>query len=194
MSDKPPPFAGYTPVSGDELWAKILSGEIKAHIYSSEARGDFKPVPIAAAAFFVAEEAGRDQDGEPDPQLKPYQIMAHDRDQRRPSGIRRRIPVPHWVYVANEAPKKQRSSPGAAEQYDWDDIEQFVQKLFRDQGDFAKPENRVKGWRSQNDLIEAAKDYLQARKPPQPIPGQTQLKIKVADMLKRIRLELPTGH
>jgi hypothetical protein len=197
MSDKPPPFADYISVSGDELWAKILSGEIEAHIYSSEAPGDFEPVPISAAAFFVAEEAGRDEDGAPDPRLKSYQIMVRDRDQRRLSGTRRHIPVPHWLYVAKAdlpAPKKPRSGPGAAEQYDWDDIELFVRKLFIDRGDFAKPENRVDKWRSQNDLIEAVKDYLQARNPPQPIPGQTQLKIKVADMLKRIRLELPTGH
>jgi hypothetical protein len=100
VNDKPPPFEDYISVSEDELWAKILSGEIKAHIYSSEAPGDLEPVPISAAAFFVAEEAGRKyDDGEPDPQLKPYQIMFRDRDRRRPSATKRGIPAAHWVYV-----------------------------------------------------------------------------------------------
>jgi hypothetical protein len=192
MSDKPPPFAGYTPVSGHELWAKILAGDIEAHIYSSEARGDFEPVPISAAAFSVADEAGHDQDGEPDPQLKPFQIMAHDRDQRRSSGIRRRIPVPHWVYVASAALKKQRGRPGRAEQYDWADIELFVRKALQERGDFAKPENRMDKWRSQNDLIEAVKDYLQKRG--EPFPGPARFKVKVAEILKKIRLQLPAGH
>jgi hypothetical protein len=43
-------------------------------------------------------------------------------------------------------------------------------------------------------LIEAVKDYLQRKKPPESVPGPTQLKAKVADMLKRIRSELPTDH
>ena len=89
MSDKPPPFDGYVAVSGDDLWAKILSGEIKAHIYSSEAAGDYQPVPISAAAFFVAEQRGHDHDGELDQRLKPHQILVHDRDRRRPSATRR---------------------------------------------------------------------------------------------------------
>jgi hypothetical protein len=99
VSDKPPPFAGYVSGSEDEVWEKILSGEVAPHIYSGEAKGDFKPVPISAAEFFKAEEAGRHEDGEPDAQLKPYQIMWRDRDRRRPSATRRGIPVPHWVYI-----------------------------------------------------------------------------------------------
>jgi hypothetical protein len=196
MSAEPPPFEDYVSVSGDELWSKILSGEIKAHIYSSEARGDLKPVPISAAAFFVAEEAGRRyEDGEPDPRLRPYQIMVRDHDRRRPAGTRRHIPVPHWVYVFRKdlpAPKQPRTGPGAAEIYDWDDIEQFIRQEFTKRGDFKMPENRMKGWRSQNDLIELIKDYLQARK--QPVPRDTQFKKNVGKILRQIRSELPTGH
>jgi hypothetical protein len=192
MTNKPPPFPKYIAVSGDDIWQKIRSGEVVPHIYSGEAKGDFEPVPLSAAEFFAAEEAGRDEDGEPDPRLKLYQIMWRDRDRRRPAATRRAIPVPHWVYVMKAVPKKERSGPGAAEQYDWDHIEQFVRKKFVDCGDFAKPDNRVEGWKSQNDLIEAVKDYLQKRS--EPIPGPTQFKEKVAGMLKRIRLELPTGH
>jgi hypothetical protein len=195
VTDRPPPFARYVVVSGQDAWEKILSGEVTPHIYSSKARGDFEPVPISAAEFFLAVQAGRDADGEPDAALKPYQIMWCDRDGRRPARVRHRIPVPHWVYVMKAAPparKKERTGPGAAEQYDWADIELFVRKLLSDRGDFAKPENRMDGWRSQNNLIEVVKNYLEKTR--QPAPSPTQFKDKVADMLKRIRSELPADH
>jgi hypothetical protein len=137
MSDKPPPFADYISVSGDELWAKILSGEIEAHIYSSEAPGDFEPVPISAAAFFVAEEAGRDEDGAPDPRLKSYQIMVRDRDQRRLSGTRRHIPVPHWVYVARKessAPKAPKQQPKSRTQARRDRVRMAAKALWPPSG------------------------------------------------------------
>jgi hypothetical protein len=104
MISKPPPFKGYAPVASDDLWAKILSGEIAPLVYSSEARGDLGPVAISPAEFFRAHEAGQ-EDGEPDPMLEPFQIMWRDRDRRRPSATRRGIPVPHWVYVAQELGK-----------------------------------------------------------------------------------------
>ena len=104
MSQRPPPFENFVFLGElaetmDQLRPKILSGEIKTFIYSSEAKGDFEPVPISPAAFSIAEEAGRDEEGQPDPQLKPFQIMAHDLDRRRLSGTRRRIAVPHWLYA-----------------------------------------------------------------------------------------------
>jgi hypothetical protein len=104
VSDKPPPFANYLPVSTDDIWERILSGEVAPHIYSSKARGDLGPVAISAAEFFLANQAGQTaDDGDPDPALKPYQIMARDRDRRRPAAVRHRIPVQHWVYVAKAA-------------------------------------------------------------------------------------------
>ena len=163
MSDKPPPFEYYISVSGDELWVKILSGQIKAHIYSSEAQGDLEPVPISAAAFFVAEQAGRNGDGEPDPRLKPYQIMLPDRDRRRPSGIRRRIPVPHWVYVVREdlpAPKLQKPAGrgrGAPRKYDWPEIKRFTFEQLEKCGDFAE-EDQEDGWKTNADLYRAIEE------------------------------------
>ncbi|WP_213775440.1 hypothetical protein [Bradyrhizobium sp. dw_78] len=195
MSDKSPPFPNYVIVAGPELWAKILAGEITPYIYSGEARGDLDPVPISAAAFCIADGATHDRDGARDPQLKPYQIMVIDRDRRRPSRIRRRIPVPHWVYVDRKdlpAPKVPRVGPGAAVKYDWDDIEQFIRTKFADLGDFLKPENKTEGWRSQNDLIRSVTDYLERRR--QPVPRESQFKRKVTEILKRIRAELPAGH
>jgi hypothetical protein len=196
MSDKPPPFANYLPVSSDDIWKKVLSGEVPAFIYSAEARGDFEPVPISAAEISMADEDGRaasdDDQVWPEPKLKPHQILWRDSDRRRPSARRRGIRVPHWVYVMKADISAKNRGAGAAEQFDWADIELLVRKLFADRGDFAKPENRVLGWRSQNDLIEAVKDYLEKRH--QPVPGETRFKAKVAEMLKRIRLELLTGH
>ena len=96
MSDKPPPFANYLPVSSDDIWKKILSGEIPAFIYSTEARGDFEPVPISAAEIFMADEAAHavsdEEQAWPGPKLKAHQIMWRDRDRRRPAPTRRAIP------------------------------------------------------------------------------------------------------
>jgi hypothetical protein len=194
VSDKPPPFNGYTPVLSEDVWAKILAGQVKPHIYSGEAKGDLEPVPISAAEFFMAEEASRNEDGHRDALAKPYQIMWRDRDRRRPSGTRRAVPVPHWVYLQADQPaaQKQPSGPGAAEQYDWDDIEQFIRREFGQRGDFAAPENKGKGWRSQNDLIELIKDYLQRRS--EKIPGPSRFKTKVGEILATIRSELLAGH
>jgi hypothetical protein len=197
---KPPPFENFVFLGElgepeDKLRAKILSGQMKAYIYSTLARGDFEPVPISAAAFSVEEDKGWESFSDPEPQPVPYQIMVVDCDTRRPSMTRRHIRVPHWVYVARKdlpTPKQPRVGSGAPEIYDWDDIEQFIRNEFTNRGDFLKPENKMKGWRSQNDLIELVKDYLQRRN--QPIPGDTQMKKNVSAILKTIRPELPTDH
>ena len=52
MSDKPPPFANYLPVTSQDIWEKLLAGDLAAHIYNSEARGSSGPVSISAAEFF----------------------------------------------------------------------------------------------------------------------------------------------
>jgi hypothetical protein len=112
MSSKPPPFADYRAVSDSETWSKILSGDVAAFVYSREARGDFEPVPISAAEFFLAEQAGQTAyHGEPDPALNPYQIMVCDRDRRRSAAVRHRIPIPHWVYVPKAAPQDKPKQP-----------------------------------------------------------------------------------
>lgn len=212
MSNKPPPFVGFIGLgqlpeaTRDELLAKMLAGEYQAYVYSTEAKGDLSPVAIEPAKFFYAwqhakkqaeqeDEDQRDDNGWHLLKLDTYQIRIPDTDQRRPSRIRRKIGVPHWIYASRKdlpAVKPARVGPGAAEQYDWDDIEQFVRELFRKRGDFLKSENRVEGWRSQNNMIEIVKDYLQRTK--QPIPGVTQFKDKVAEILERIRSELPADH
>jgi hypothetical protein len=100
--------------------------------------------------------------------------------------------VPHWIYVARQVSPAPKDTRGSPEQYDWDDIEQFIRREFTNRGDFADAGNRVNGWRSQNDLIELIKDYLERRK--QPIPQPTRFKEKVAEILLKLRSELAAGH
>jgi hypothetical protein len=107
VSQRPPHFENFVFLGElaepeDQLRAKILSGQIKAYIYSTLARGDFEPVPISAATFSVEEDEGWEDFSDPDPQPKPFQIMIVDRDIRRRSGTRRHIRVPHWIYVARQ--------------------------------------------------------------------------------------------
>jgi hypothetical protein len=168
----------------EQLWQDVISGKIRARVYAV-GETDFGPVPISPLALQGYDKAEV---------LKSFQIEFVDRDVRRPARRRRRIPVPHWIYVVRDdlPARKVHEGPGRPEDYDWDDIYQFVCKEFQARGDLQRSENRVKGWRSQNDVIELIKNYLQRRK--QRIPGDTQLKKRVSEILKRIRSELPTDH
>jgi hypothetical protein len=157
MSDKPPPFAGYTPVSGDELWAKILSDDIEAHIYSSEARGDFEPVPISAAEFVLADQAGCDQEYGFSTRLKPFQILWRDADRRRSDRTRRRVRVPHWVYVrrADLAPKGKGGRKGVLDKLA---VSREVERLMDWHGDFRADDPQ---WNAQARLINAIREKFQ---------------------------------
>jgi hypothetical protein len=105
MSDKPPPFANYLPVTSQDIWEKLLAGDLAAHIYNSEARGNSGPVSISAAEFFLADEARAEQEYGFSTQLRPFQILWRDRDPQRPAATRRGTRVPHWVYVKKAAPQ-----------------------------------------------------------------------------------------
>lgn len=187
MSTAAPPFPNYRAVFDRETWAQILAGDVAAFVYSSEAEGDFEPVPISAAQFFVADQASRqDNDYGHDTQLQPFQIMVRDRDDCRSVAARRRIPVPHWVYVLKTAVTVTgRSGPGAVDLYDWDEIDQVIADLWRELGDFMLPDNHRIDWKSQNSVIERVKDYLQ--KHGREIPGDTQLKKRVGQKIKKLR-------
>jgi hypothetical protein len=186
MSDKPPPFVNYVPISAGDIWKKILSGDVAAHIYSSEAKGDFEPVPISAAELFTAHEASQISEfGGPDSRLRPYQIMWRDRDRRRPAATRRAISVPHWVYVMKADISAPDRGPGAVDLYDWDEIEQVVANLWQELGDFDLPDNRRDDWKSRTSVIEHVKNYLQKHN--RKIPGDTQLKKRVGKIIGKLR-------
>jgi hypothetical protein len=177
MSDKPPPFAGYTPVSGDELWAKILSGEIEAHIYSSEALGDFEPVPISAAEFVLADQAGCDQEYGFSTGLKPFQILWRDVDRRRSDRARRSVRVPHWVYLAQKA--SQAPAPAASSTarrgrppLDWQTIQKVAFELMDHHGEFSPDDS---SWNAQARLEATLQDRFGA--------GITTLREHLPDIL-----------
>ena len=114
MIDKPPPFADYIPVATDDVWQKILTGKITAHVYSSEARGEHAPVPISLAQFVIADQAGCNQEFGFNTNLQPFQILWRDVDRRRPATTRRGTRVPHWVYVmraASASPNADKVAP-----------------------------------------------------------------------------------
>jgi hypothetical protein len=83
----------------DELWTALCSGDLQALVYC-EGRRDFDPIPLSAAEFFYADK---------DTVLASCQIEIREEDTRRPVRWRRRIPVPHWLYVTRVSLAKCRA-------------------------------------------------------------------------------------
>ena len=66
-----------------------------------------------------------------------------------------------------EAPKIEKKGPpkgkaGAKAKFDWDDVRLFVFKMFEQKGDFDELAP-ADDWKSQNDLIKAALEYIEKR-------------------------------
>lgn len=76
-------------LSDDDVWRALRSGQLEPRVWCV-GRTDFWPIPLSPVEFLGAE---RDQ------VLDRCQIDVRETDQRRPVAIRRRIPVPHWLYV-----------------------------------------------------------------------------------------------
>lgn len=109
MTGTPPPFKGFSFagdvfVSDEELQAKVRSLEIEPFVYSTVADGHLDPVAISAAAFSVAVERGWENFSDPRAARQAFQIMIRDGDERRAPALRRRIRVPHWIYVIKAEP------------------------------------------------------------------------------------------
>lgn len=121
MTNTAPPFVGFTDLgrlpeeTRAEVLAKMLSGELSAYVYSSNADGKLDPVPIAPAQFSMhwtsaQTEANLDDEDRLDrnswrmAKMEPFQIRLSDEDRRRdPSRLSRiKMGVPHWVYVARD--------------------------------------------------------------------------------------------
>lgn len=73
----------------EALWAALVDGNLEARVYCV-GRTDFAPIPLSRMALIGVD---RDQ------VLARCQIEVREDDTRRPAAIRRRIPVPHWLYV-----------------------------------------------------------------------------------------------
>lgn len=175
MSDIAPPFFGFIELSQipettrDVLLGKMLSGEHRTYVYSSEANGKLEPVHITPAEFFKAwaraqREAGCDEDDCVDAngwslrRMDPYQIRVPDQDSRRSSAVRRRTGVPHWIYLlkADLAPNTTtgKSRAGRKAVYDWPEIRRFVFEQLTTRGDFDEPD-QIDGWGAAADLYRA---------------------------------------
>jgi hypothetical protein len=114
------PFIGFIDLgripeaTRDEILARMFSGELSTYVYSSEANGKLEPVPITPAQFSIhwksarAEEELDDEDrldrnGWRLQKMERFQIRISDEDARRdPSRLsRRKLGVPHWIYLLN---------------------------------------------------------------------------------------------
>lgn len=73
----------------EALWAALVDGNLEARVYCV-GRTDFAPIPLSRMALIGVD---RDQ------VLARCQIEVREDDTRRPAAIRRRIAVPHWLYV-----------------------------------------------------------------------------------------------
>jgi hypothetical protein len=80
---------------------------------------------------------------------------------------------------------RRKSKAGTKAIWDWDDIELFVLKMLEENGDFENPADRVRGWKSQNDLIDHVRGYISKRGDPE--PSDSTLKDRVAPMIARWR-------
>jgi hypothetical protein len=128
-----------------------------------------------------------DDNGHPVPDGRTVPVCTREIFIRKDDSLDRFI-----ASIEPAAKPQQHARPGAPELYDWDDIAQFVRKEITNRGDFKKAENRIEGWRSQNDLLRLIENYLQRRN--QPIPGPTRFKEKVGEILEQLRSELATDH
>jgi hypothetical protein len=77
----------------DKLWPKLLSGDLAARVYCV-GRTDFGPIPISSLEFSKVDQAKT---------LQLFQIEVRDVDLRRSSLHRRKIPVPHWIYITRDS-------------------------------------------------------------------------------------------
>ena len=84
----------------------------------------------------------------------------------------------------NAAPQKSRA--GAKAKWDWNDIELFVCKTLDSKGDFADVDTTA-DWKSQNDLIASAREYIERRDGSGNGPSETTIKDRIAPMVVRWR-------
>jgi len=83
-------------ISADDAWEGLRSGALEIRVYCV-GRTDFAPIPLSPLKFFGADRSQV---------FDTCQIELIDSDTRRPVAIRRRIPVPHWIYVTRESVEK----------------------------------------------------------------------------------------
>jgi len=91
-------------ISQDHAWEALQTGALVARVYCI-GRTDFGPVPLSPLEFL---KANRDR------LFDTCQIDVVENDTRRPARIRRRIRVPHWIYVTRASVEKLSRSKSTA--------------------------------------------------------------------------------
>ena len=142
----------------EKLWPKLVSGEIVARVYCV-GRTDFGPVPISPLEFARVDSAET---------LQRFQINVREDDRRRPARVRRRIPVPHWIYVALES-LPPAETPNKKRRFTTQSAERFVSDLFQESPMASKPDCEraagKAGYVGYRPKIRAAYDKLNAQRP-----------------------------
>jgi hypothetical protein len=84
-------------LSKDQTWDGLRSGELIVRVLCEE-HSNLDPISVPSPTIFL--NADRDY------VLAECKIDVLDLDQCRPSSVRRRIPVPHWLFVTRESLEK----------------------------------------------------------------------------------------
>jgi hypothetical protein len=101
-----------------------------------------------------------------------------------------------WIFVSRASldsaikrlsKRTVESRAGRPEQFDWEEGKLFAFKLLEEKGDFKIPENRTKGWRSQNDLVERVIEHLAKYSDHEDGPSSSATISNVKDWLKEWR-------
>lgn len=117
--------------SDDDVWTALRSRELEPRAYSV-GRTDLGPIQFSPLVFL-----GMDKDAV----FANCQIEMLEKDTRRPAAIRRRIPVPHWLYVTRASlekfTKKKPATSGAE-----DRATRHLAGLLRENKDLKKEQAR----------------------------------------------------
>jgi hypothetical protein len=81
--------------------------------------------------------------------------------------------------------KPRKKGAGRRAQYDWEDVDLFVQKQLNEKGDFAESKNWVKGWRSLADLERLVEGYIERREGK--APARSTIRERIGPMIDKWR-------
>ena|SRR5215813_5867969 len=143
--------------------AAVLSGEVRYH------RTDYKSYRrlIQGRAGdkrqYRFEQVSLDNLKLPPPEDSPVDVSRDDlRDWLDRHAPQEQPPASSAQAATSHAqPTTPKSGAGHPEDYDWDEAEQFAMRELESCGDPRKVENRVPGWRSQEDLVRAVVLHLE---------------------------------
>jgi hypothetical protein len=105
---------------------------------------------------------------------------------------RHHFTLPEWL-GGEVAPMGRKSTRvGRKAQYDWEDVDLFVQKQLDEKGDFAESINSVKGWRAQADLETLVEAYIE--KQDGEAPARSTIRHRISPMIDKWRKQNPAAN